>query len=209
MQAQGDVRRPGDDLHDGDRLDELVEKLAHIDARRRLRAPAPPGESLPNIVTADSRYDMARHAFMARAERQLALEREAAAVADELLPPLAASDSSGPDDEPQTTLRALQHQILRHPVAFRAAFAALAAEGRRLAETPEGARWVERLRGSALLPDIRLLLRMVSLSLLDEEDPERLPSAYLDALVRAVTDDDTDDILDRLFGGDPNAGRSD
>jgi len=104
------------------------------------------------------------------------------------------------EGEVVAALRAIQETVLRHPVAAQAAFAALVAEGRRFAETPEGARWKERLARSVLLHEARLVWRMATLSSLEEDPPDVLPSAYLDGLFLAASGD-PDRVMDRLFGG--------
>ena len=182
-------------------LGALVRRLAEIDAAARARRPAPlPGRDLPSLHSKRSRYDTARRALEEREASQRERESWADVLAEELLPPLA--PGSGSLEE---TLRALQTQILRHPVAFRAGFAALVEEGRRFAETPEGAAWTERLEASPHLPSARLLLNLVSLSMLGDGDPERLPSAYVEALVRSATSGEADELLERLFGGSGDA----
>jgi hypothetical protein len=102
-------------------------------------------------------------------------------------------------------LRALQRVLLAHPVAAQAAFSALAAEGRCFAETPEGSAWRARLEDSALLHHARLVWQIGSLSLLEEDPPEILPSAYLEGLLLAAASGDPDALLDRLFGADSRA----
>lgn len=100
-------------------------------------------------------------------------------------------------------LRALQRVLLAHPVAAQAAFSALAAEGRRFASTSEGEAWRERLEGSALLHHAQLVWRIASLSLLEEDPPDLLPSTYLEGFFLAAASRDPDALLDRLFGAAP------
>jgi len=181
---------------------ELKRGLARMHEQSRERGPQPePGEQLAELRPGTSPYEAAQRLFEAREQRMDEREQWAAALAQELLPPLAPGHG-----ELEPLLRALQQQVLQHPTAFRAGFAALAAEGRRFAETPEGAAWQQRLAQSPLLPQARLLLKMLSLSMLDEREPERLPSAYVEGLLRAAAAEHGDSILSRLFGADPDVG---
>src|SRR5579872_2706306 len=85
-------------------------------------------------------------------------------------------------DEAASILRQLQSLVLKHPVAAKAAFNALIAEGRAFARTPEGKAWRDRLIGSELLHRARLVLDFPGLSLLELDSSTVLPSAYLDAI---------------------------
>jgi len=96
-------------------------------------------------------------------------------------------------------LRALQGVALKHPVAFQAGFAALVAEGRRFAETAEGAAWRERLAHSALLHRARLALEVGTLWMLEDEPRGPMPSAYLDALFLAASGPELEPLVDHLF----------
>ena len=93
----------------------------------------------------------------------------------------------------------LQRVLLMHPVACQAAFTALVAEGRRFAETEEGRQWRDRLVGSALMRDVRLVFDLSTLGLLEEAAGATLPSNYLDALFMIASSGDTDAILNRVF----------
>lgn len=162
-------------------------------------------DAMPRALSA---YDAARRRFYERAERERATRDLAATVAQELLPP-----PPGPDDEIGSALRGVQELVLRHPVAMRAAVGALVAEGRRFAETPEGAALRAQLERSELVRRARLVWQMASHSLLSELDTgdataEALPTAWLDGLFSAAAGD-PDRVLDRLFGVDEDeeAGR--
>jgi hypothetical protein len=102
-------------------------------------------------------------------------------------------------------LQRLQALILKHPVAAKAAFDALIAEGRVFARTPEGKIWHERLARSELLHRARLVLDLPGLSMLERDRPEVLPSAYLDTLFMLASSRKPDELLDPLF----EWGRSD
>jgi hypothetical protein len=79
-------------------------------------------------------------------------------------------------------IRRLQAFILKHPVAAKAAFAALVEEGLAFATTPEGRAWRKKLAGSELLHRARLVLDLPGFSLLERRTETAYPSAYLDAV---------------------------
>ncbi len=174
---------------------------------KRLRA-EPERSAEEQVAAARTGYDRARSRL---AELEDAL-REQASLADDvarqLLPPLTpqtASPRRGAEDDEHARLaallRALQLALLRHPLAARAAIAGLVAEGRRFAETAEGAELGRALEGSELLAHARLVWKIASLGSFDEDAPEILPSAYLEGLLLTAASGDPDAVLDRLFGG--------
>ncbi len=93
-----------------------------------------------------------------------------------------------------------QGVLLRHPVAAQAGFAALVAEGRRFAGTPEGARWAAVLAGSELMQRARWVWETTSLNLLEEDPDTLVPSTYLEALLRASETPDLEAVLSRVQG---------
>ena len=181
-------------------IEDLVGRLASLhDDEVRRRPPPAPGAPSPRLSPAATPYEIARQELGARERRLAALAALGEQVAEELLPaPLPVDD----DPELVEILRALQRALFRHPLAFRAAFAALAAEGRRFAATPEGAAWRDARAAADPMPRARLFGRMLGFSMLEEDAPERLPSAYLEALFRLAGHPAADRLLDRLFGGD-------
>jgi hypothetical protein len=96
-------------------------------------------------------------------------------------------------------LRRLQALVLKHPVAAKAAFDALIAEGRAFAQTPEGKGWLDKLAASELLHRARLVLDFPGLSMLERDSPEVLPSAYLDTIFMLASSRKPDELLDPLF----------
>jgi hypothetical protein len=96
-------------------------------------------------------------------------------------------------------LREAQYVLLKHPVAAQAAFSALVAEGRRFAATPEGREWSERLAGSELMRQGRMVWEVATLKILEESSPHVLPSAYVEALVKASGSRELESLLSRLF----------
>ncbi|WP_437317531.1 hypothetical protein [Sorangium sp. So ce385] len=103
-------------------------------------------------------------------------------------------------------LRRAQLLVLKHPVAAQAAFAALIAEGRRFAATPEGTEWAAALAGSDLVRRGRQVWDAVGMNMLEDDPDAILPSAYLEALLRAARSPDLEDALRGLYDaakGDP------
>ena len=96
-------------------------------------------------------------------------------------------------------LRTLQLALLKHPVAAQAAFNALVAEGRRFATTAEGSALRSKLERSELVHRARLVFDFGTLSLLEHNPPEILPSAYLDVLFMLGGSERSDDVLQQLF----------
>lgn len=83
-------------------------------------------------------------------------------------------------------LRALRRVLFRYPVATQAAFSALVAEGRRFAETPEGAALHARLLSAKPTANAQLLWELLSSRTFTERADGALPSTLLDALGRAI-----------------------
>jgi hypothetical protein len=113
----------------------------------------------------------------------------------------AGGSAGGPDGEPDLLIDVVRraHRILlEHPVAAKAAYAALARQGRAFAATPEGAALRARLVRSRRLGRASLLWRSLTMGMLDELDPGELPATYLDNLLRAVDRADLEQLLGRL-----------
>lgn len=102
------------------------------------------------------------------------------------------------DDGGVALLREAQAVLVKYPIAAQAAFAALVREGRRFAATDEGRGWKARLAGSPLVSQARTLFEGLAGGVLDERGGT-LPSAYADALIRAL-DRDLERVLDDLGG---------
>jgi hypothetical protein len=96
-------------------------------------------------------------------------------------------------------LRTLQLALLKHPVAAQAAFNALVAEGRKYGATVEGRQLREQLERSELVHRARLVFDFGTLSLLEHNPPEILPSAYIDVLFMLGGSERSDDVLEHLF----------
>ena len=104
----------------------------------------------------------------------------------------------GHEGELVDLLRRAQLVLLKHPIAAQAAFAALVAEGRRFAATPEGAEWMTALSGSDLVLRLGRVWEAVSLSMLEDDPDTIIPSAYLEALLKAARSPALDEILRKL-----------
>jgi hypothetical protein len=96
-------------------------------------------------------------------------------------------------------LRTLQLALLKHPVAAQAAFSALVAEGRKFAATAEGSAIRDKLERSELVHRAHLVFDFGTLSLLEDNPPEVLPSAYIDVLFMLGGSERADDVLEQLF----------
>jgi hypothetical protein len=96
-------------------------------------------------------------------------------------------------------LRSLQLALLKHPVACQAAFNALLAEGRAFGATREGAEQRAKLERSQLLHRARLAFDFSTLSLLEQDAPDIMPSAYVDVFFMLSGSGRPDEILHKLF----------
>jgi hypothetical protein len=121
-----------------------------------------------------------------------------AAADDDLLPTVHLL----PPDDSAALLRSLQAIVLKYPAAAQAAFRALVAEGEAYAQTPEGQRWQQRLRGSTLLHRARLILDLPGIAMLEADSPRVLPSTYLDTIFMLASSRSPDDALNHLFHWD-------
>lgn len=88
------------------------------------------------------------------------------------------------DDFLKAAVAVVQRAVFAHPIAARAFFRAMAAEGRAFAETEEGQAWLVRLRGSPLLDRARTAFDTVTADALSEAPHQPLPTALVDALIR-------------------------
>lgn len=181
---------------------------------------APHAPRAPNLPPLPSLFDLIRLQALIHEEslriRDLVIERliapavHAAAHAPAGSPP----GSAKPDPrgaEIVDLLRRIQMTMLKHPIAAQAAFAALVAEGRRFAATPEGAEWREALASSELLTHTRRVWDAVSLNMLEDSPDTIIPSAYLEALLRAARSPELEELLRSLHhktdGGRDGAAR--
>jgi hypothetical protein len=119
--------------------------------------------------------------------------------------------AEGREGEIADVLCRAQLVLLKHPIAAQAAFAALIAEGRRFAKTPEGATWMAALSGSDVVRQLRPVWEAVSLDMLEDDPDTIVPSAYLEVLLKAAKSTDLDALLrklhDPLNGGEHGAPR--
>jgi len=114
-----------------------------------------------------------------------------------------AHESGAGDDADAATLRFLRRfsaMIFKHPAATQAVYAALVAEGRRFAETEEGARLAESLARSDLVAKARMVWEVLSMSAF-RENGDGLPSVIVDDFARAAQRDGIETILSRLADG--------
>lgn len=91
--------------------------------------------------------------------------------------------------------------VLRHPIASQAMFGALVAEGRRYASSEAGAAWARTLAASPAMLRAREVWEATSLNLLTADPDARLPSTWVEALLRAVELPELERLLARLHAG--------
>jgi hypothetical protein len=102
-------------------------------------------------------------------------------------------------DRLQAALEAVSAGVARHPAACQAAFAALAAEGRRFAATPEGAELRARLGQSELIARARLLWDgLFARQLEPRESQTRLPGELLEELLGALGQPGLEGLISRV-----------
>ncbi len=113
---------------------------------------------------------------------------------------------SDPEDPLGTALRRMQQAILLHPVAAQALFLAFVQEGREYARTEEGLAWQTRLDGSELMTRSRVLWDALTVRALEDNPETVLPSAVLEAFVKAASEAGMERLAEALFLGNPLFG---
>jgi hypothetical protein len=103
------------------------------------------------------------------------------------------------DEDTVRALTGLQRAIFKYPLATQAAFAALVAEGRRYATTPEGAELKRRLEYSEAAGRARMLWEVLSLNTFSEKHDGALPSLLLESLLRAIKTKHIEPLLSKIF----------
>ncbi len=104
-----------------------------------------------------------------------------------------------PDDRLEALLRRAQLALLQHPVAAQAIVRALVLEGRRFAQTEEGAALRGQLAGSELVQRGRAVWEGMTLNMFTPDDRTAVPSVLVDAVLGAATRDDLERVLAGLF----------
>jgi len=105
-----------------------------------------------------------------------------AATVEDDLPALLALMLDEPEDELASMLWHAHVMLMKHPIAARAAFRSLVAEGRRYArESEEGAAWKARLKDSDIVRRGRSVWELATLGMLTET-PGMLPTQLIDML---------------------------
>lgn len=102
-------------------------------------------------------------------------------------------------DDLARILRTAAALVMRHPAVMQDVFAALVAEGRRFAATPEGARWAAALADSELVRSGRALWEGSALNVLEDAPGTVIPSAVIDAIVQAMARPDLRERLPQLL----------
>jgi len=107
--------------------------------------------------------------------------------------------TSPTDSDATQALEGVQQALLQHPIAAQAAFSWLAAEGRRFAQTPEGAAWKERLASSELLPQLRLVWDSLGMTAFHEGTSEILPTFFVEGIVSAASAENIEALLTQVL----------
>lgn len=114
------------------------------------------------------------------------------------------------DEQLLERMRQGQRILLKYPIAAQAALAALVAEGRRYAETPEGLRWKQTLVDSPLVRRGRAVWEATALRSFESPAPGQparaLPGGFVEAFLRASARTDLEPLLARLFAGRDEVG---
>ena len=103
------------------------------------------------------------------------------------------------DDVLARRLREGQRLLESSPELARAIAQACVAQGRRFAQTPEGARWKETLSRSELMRRGRLIWQAYGLDALLDGEPELASSDWLDSLVARFVSADLAALLAALM----------
>lgn len=112
----------------------------------------------------------------------------------------AASDSDATEHiDLRRPLQAVHRGLFRYPMAAQAGFAALVAEGKSYARTPEGAAWRERLLLARETGKAQLLWEILSSRTFTEYSDGALPSTLVDALSRAIRVKHLEPLLARIL----------
>jgi hypothetical protein len=98
-----------------------------------------------------------------------------------------------------SALEAVHRAIFKYPMAIQAAFGALVAEGRRYAQTEDGAILCDRLARAREMGRARLLWDVLSLSAFTEQSEGPLPSVFADTLVRALRSRHLEPLLSKVL----------
>src|SRR5512139_272528 len=102
-----------------------------------------------------------------------------------------------PDDELSRLLYELRWLLFKHPIAAQAAYRALVREGRAFARTEEGRAWRARLERSELIRRGTSLFELGTMSMLDPDSDQVLPTQLIDAFARAASRRDLEEALAR------------
>lgn len=103
------------------------------------------------------------------------------------------------EEQIERALGRLHRAIFKYPMAVQAGFSALVAEGRRFAQTPEGAEWKERLSRAEETGRARMLWEVLSLSAFTEHNDNPLPTVMVDTLVHTIRTKKLEPLLSKLF----------
>jgi hypothetical protein len=93
----------------------------------------------------------------------------------------------------------LQRILVRHPAAAQGGFRALVTEGRRFAETEEGADLARRLADSELVRRGRVVWDVTTMSALTANKADVLPTVLMESFLQAIATEPLEPMLSRLM----------
>ncbi len=118
---------------------------------------------------------------------------------DDHIEPAIDPEHAGPGADVEHTLRQMQEVLWRFPMAARAAYSALVAEGRAYEQTPEGAELMQQLLRSPRSHRLRVIWEVLTLSSMDEGGAGAVPTMFLDRLCKTLVTERIEPTLTRLF----------
>jgi hypothetical protein len=106
---------------------------------------------------------------------------------------------TGSEAELEGMLEVVRAAAFRHPIAVQAAFSALIAEGRRFAETPEGAGLLEELLHSPTVSRLRVAWEVLTMSAFVESAEGAIPSVFVETFLQKLRVTALEPLLARLL----------
>ena len=96
-------------------------------------------------------------------------------------------------------LRDGQHLLLYNPRTAQSILQALVAEGRHFAQTPDGRLWQQKIAESDIIKKGRLIWQAFGLDNLLKDEPDIIPSEWLEHISKALDNTDLETMLSQLI----------
>ena len=106
---------------------------------------------------------------------------------------------AGAPEDVASALYWMRDSIYRYPMVVQALFSFLVAEGRRFAETDEGARLRDRLVRSSSSTNARMIWELLTTHAFVENPVHALPSAFIERFVRLIATRGLEPLISRIF----------